>query len=62
MFLSKNCFYCNDNVKIGIDRVDSSKGYTIDNVVPCCSKCNWMKGVLSKEDFINQCKKISLFC
>lgn len=24
----------------GIDRVDSSKNYTVDNVVPCCGMCN----------------------
>ena len=27
----------------GIDRVDPSKGYTIDNCVSCCSKCNYAK-------------------
>lgn len=27
----------------GLDRVDSSKGYTIDNVVPCCATCNTAK-------------------
>lgn len=24
----------------GLDRIDSSKGYIIGNVVPCCSRCN----------------------
>lgn len=24
----------------GIDRVDSSKGYTLENCVPCCWNCN----------------------
>ena len=27
----------------GIDRVDSSLGYTLDNTVPCCRSCNWAK-------------------
>lgn len=27
----------------GIDRIDNSKGYTIDNVVTCCTMCNKMK-------------------
>lgn len=35
----------------GIDRVDSSKGYDIDNVVPCCSKCNYAKHEMTKEEF-----------
>jgi hypothetical protein len=35
----------------GIDRVDSSKGYTLDNVVPCCSKCNYAKHEMTREEF-----------
>jgi hypothetical protein len=27
----------------GIDRVDSSKDYTVDNIVPCCKICNYAK-------------------
>lgn len=27
----------------GIDRVDSSKGYTLDNSVTCCTRCNHAK-------------------
>jgi len=27
----------------GIDRIDSTKGYTEDNVVPCCTMCNRRK-------------------
>lgn len=37
----------------GIDRVDSNKGYTIDNCVSCCSKCNYMKGRLSVREFVD---------
>lgn len=35
----------------GIDRVDSSKGYFKDNVVPCCKVCNRAKSDLSLAEF-----------
>ena len=28
---------------LGIDRLDNSKGYEIDNIVPCCFVCNQVK-------------------
>ena len=42
----------------GIDRLDSDKDYTLDNVVPCCPTCNYMKHLLNKDDFIKQILKI----
>lgn len=36
----------------GIDRVDSSAGYMIDNVVPCCKFCNTAKWVQSEKEFL----------
>lgn len=38
------CVYCgfNDGI-VGIDRIDSDKGYEEDNIVPCCKVCNYMK-------------------
>ena len=35
----------------GLDRVDSSKGYTIDNVVPCCTTCNTAKNKMTQKEF-----------
>lgn len=35
----------------GVDRKDSSKGYTIDNVTSCCIICNRAKNALSEEEF-----------
>lgn len=43
----------------GLDRVDSSKGHTPDNVVPCCWDCNRMKGTLSLSDFISHIEMIA---
>jgi hypothetical protein len=28
----------------GVDRIDNSRGYLLDNCVPCCWDCNQMKG------------------
>lgn len=46
----------------GIDRKDNTKGYTEDNVVPCCKICNKMKGTLTCEQFITHIRKIQQFC
>lgn len=60
-----NCYYCGTKPNQieekfgtsfkhnGIDRLDSSKGYILGNVVPCCSKCNLAKGLLSEKEFLS---------
>ena len=35
----------------GIDRIDNKKGYTIDNIVPCCKLCNQAKSNLTLGEF-----------
>ena len=35
----------------GIDRVDNSKGYVIENCVPCCGRCNRAKDVMGLDEF-----------
>jgi hypothetical protein len=42
---------CMDYTYNGIDRVDSYKGYTVDNCVPCCRDCNVAKLDRTKENF-----------
>lgn len=63
----KNCHYCNakpnnisktefnngDYKYNGIDRIDNSKGYLIDNIVPCCITCNYAKGTKTMQEFKN---------
>lgn len=38
------CTYCGfptyDATGIGLDRIDNTKGYSPDNVLPCCGECN----------------------
>lgn len=41
----------------GIDRIDSNKGYTTDNCVPCCTPCNRMKLDMSKEEYQGNIKR-----
>jgi hypothetical protein len=43
----------------GIDRLDSSKGYTEENCVPCCSEVNYAKRIMSYSDFIQLCKEVT---
>jgi hypothetical protein len=42
----------------GIDRIDNSIGYVLNNCVPCCGRCNWMKADLSVDDFLTHITKI----
>ncbi len=38
------CAYCGDtNTMIGLDRKDNSKGHTVDNVTPACTRCNMIR-------------------
>jgi hypothetical protein len=42
----------------GIDRVDSLRGYVLNNMVPCCGVCNRMKNNFSNDVFMDKIKKI----
>ncbi len=57
---SKNIYWLKDGHYRcnGIDRKDNSKGYTIENCVPCCPECNFCKGSLSKDEFLKLVKKV----
>ena len=56
----KQCHYCGcppkqvsksygrgDFIYNGLDRIDNAKGYSLENVVPCCKKCNFAKNTMS---------------
>ena len=70
--MDSDCYYCGGEPKNsflqhgkpisvyqGIDRLDNTKGYTPDNVVPCCIRCNKMKKVLSHDEFVTHILKIA---
>jgi len=58
-FWNEPCSYCGSDINgIGLDRVDSSIGYILSNVIPCCSMCNYMKRHHDRELFLNHIEKI----
>ena len=68
--ITQNCYYCNSgplpyqnssNLLLqynGIDRVDNSIGYVIENCVTCCKQCNYAKRAQTKEEFLSWVKRI----
>ena len=62
-FTNDKCYYCNKKTTEkhtnGIDRKNNDIGYTLENCVSCCSQCNYIKGSLTEEEFIETCKRIS---
>tara|TARA_R110000822_G_scaffold63045_1_gene155137 strand:+ start:76 stop:567 length:492 start_codon:yes stop_codon:yes gene_type:complete len=49
----KPCHYCGCEIEVtGLDRKDNDKGYTPDNVVPCCRGCNRKKQTKPYEQYL----------
>ena len=60
-FWQKPCSYFSGHTiaTIGLDRIDSSKGYVLANVVPCCERCNKAKLDDEREAFLLWCNQIA---
>ena len=69
--ISAPCWYCGLEYSIesrsyageifrhnGIDRIDSTKGYTEINCVSCCKNCNYAKRSLSQTTFFDLIQRI----
>jgi len=68
----RNCHYCGSVplsphthrsyngqfLSNGIDRIDSEKGYTLKNCLPCCPICNMMKNNMGYNLFLEHIKRI----
>jgi hypothetical protein len=59
------CYYnCGNFVPmsgIGLDRLDSSRGYVLNNVVPCCGICNATKNsMLSSQEMLEVVKLLKI--
>jgi hypothetical protein len=58
LLIKQPCHYCNNEfgttvgmMATGLDRLDNSRGYEMDNVVSCCYECNTMRSyILSPEE------------
>jgi len=71
---TKDCYYCGAKPRFiklctsstrgaymnGIDRYDNTRGYDPDNIVPCCTSCNFFKKSLHGDTFIEKVKSIYL--
>jgi hypothetical protein len=52
------CHYCGKENAFGVDRIDSDNGYLIDNCLPCCKICNYMKRDTPYKEFISKINEI----
>jgi len=70
-----NCFYCGSPpsnkhamkgingafIYNGVDRVDNSMGYSVNNCVPCCKMCNLGKRNSSQGDFLKWAHRVASY-
>lgn len=59
--LGKNTIHGRKEMTASIDRVDSSKGYTKDNIQWVHKTINLMKNVLEQTDFIKWCDRVTTY-
>jgi len=56
--IKKDCFMCgkksDQHHQNGIDRMDNTKGYILENINACCCECNLIKKDYVYEDIINK--------
>lgn len=58
--MSQPCWYCGATDKIGLDRVNNKKGYIPYNVISCCSNCNFLRGNLTIDEFLERVRAIKV--
>ena len=71
----KNCYFCGEEprevrndknsnglyVGNGIDRLDNTLGYSVENCVPCCGECNRAKLGRTENEYIDHIKRVYKF-
>ena len=59
----KPCHYCGCEIEVtGLDRKNSDRGYTPDNVVPCCVDCNKKKNAKPYEQYLSEIRNQKKAC
>ena len=70
VLFASNCYYCGSVpsnrlshgasvfIYTGVDRVDNSKGYSEENCVPACMRCNKAKLAMTLDNFLDHVAKI----
>jgi hypothetical protein len=59
-FWQKPCHYCGGKIEtIGLDRINNSLGYSIKNIVSCCTTCNRAKLKQTRDEYIAHCRRVA---
>jgi hypothetical protein len=59
--ISGPCFYCGEAPAKGIDRQKNEVGYTVENCVSCCKRCNFSKRTSTVQEFLSWVYKIAAY-
>lgn len=57
--INSDCFYCGTENCRGCDRVDNTIGYSVENCVPCCRRCNEIKMTRSVDELYIHIRKMA---
>lgn len=57
--LASTAKYAINETSVSIDRIDNSKGYTVDNVVLCEKMVNVSRNTQTQEEFIQMCLDVT---
>jgi hypothetical protein len=61
--INQPCYYCKLSIHPtrGIDRINNKQGYLIENCVPACAECNYMKSTYHIDIFMDHIRKVAQF-
>jgi hypothetical protein len=57
--ISMPCYWCGSHGKIGVDRKNNTLGYTLENSVPSCKRCNYAKNDMSIDEWTDWIRSIA---
>ena len=59
--IKDGCQYCGDtSIRITLDRIDNTRGHTMDNVIPACYRCNVIRGNMPYDAWKMLCSTIKI--